>query len=88
MSPTPSSTRWRARETLKNSNATFFSVNSDSASCAGCTAFAARDADGGTDYLPSHGIDKLQWSVVHDITGKTGRIWPHRRPEDGWDSGP
>ncbi|MBQ6567402.1 MAG: hypothetical protein IJR93_08820 [Treponema sp.] len=35
----------------------------------------------------SHGIDKLQWSVVHDITGKTGRIWPHRRPEDGWDSG-
>ena len=93
---------------------------------AGCTAFVARDADGGTvfarnfdftyspflqlrtnpssgyasmstvnlsfagygtDYLPSQGIDKLQWSVVYDITGKTGRIWPHRRTEDGWDFG-
>lgn len=35
----------------------------------------------------SGGIDKLQWSVVYDITGRTGQIWPHRRPEDGWDFG-
>lgn len=30
-------------------------------------------------------IDKLQWSVVYNLTDKTGRIWPHRQSEKSWD---
>ena len=35
----------------------------------------------------SGAVDKLQWSVIYNITEKTGRIWPHRRPDDGWEFG-
>ncbi len=31
------------------------------------------------------GIDKLQWSVVYDLTEKSGRIWPHRNSDAAWD---
>lgn len=33
----------------------------------------------------SEGIDKLQWSVIYNLTDKTGRIWPHRDPDKSWD---
>lgn len=33
------------------------------------------------------GTDKLQWSVVYNLTDKTGRIWPHRDSEKAWDFG-
>ena len=33
----------------------------------------------------SNGIDKLQWSVVYNLTDKTGRIWPHRDSYKSWD---
>lgn len=29
--------------------------------------------------------DKLQWSVVYNLTDKTGRIWPHRDSGEAWD---
>lgn len=29
--------------------------------------------------------DKLQWSVVYNLTDKTGRIWPHRDSGKSWD---
>lgn len=29
--------------------------------------------------------DKLQWSVVYNLTDKTGRIWPHRDISEAWD---
>lgn len=29
--------------------------------------------------------DKLQWSVVYNLTDKTGRIWPHRDSGESWD---
>lgn len=29
--------------------------------------------------------DKLQWSVVYNLTDKTGRIWPHRDSDKAWD---
>lgn len=29
--------------------------------------------------------DKLQWSVVYNLTDKTGRIWPHRDTGESWD---
>lgn len=29
--------------------------------------------------------DKLQWSVVYNLTDKTGRIWPHRDAGESWD---
>ncbi len=29
--------------------------------------------------------DKLQWSVVYNLTDKTGRIWPHRDIGEAWD---
>lgn len=29
--------------------------------------------------------DKLQWSVVYNLTDKTGRIWPHRDSGGSWD---
>lgn len=29
-----------------------------------------------------NGIDKLQWSVVYNITNKTGKIWSHRNTEN------
>lgn len=29
--------------------------------------------------------DKLQWSVVYNLTDKTGRIWPHRDTGEAWD---
>ena len=29
--------------------------------------------------------DKLQWSVVYDLTGGIGRIWPYRKSELAWD---
>lgn len=31
--------------------------------------------------------DKLQWSVVYNLTDKTGRIWPHRNSSEAWDFG-
>ncbi len=30
------------------------------------------------------GIDKLQWSVVYNLTERSGRIWPHRNSDDAW----
>jgi len=30
------------------------------------------------------GVDKLQWSVVYNLTEKSGRIWPHRDSDDAW----
>lgn len=29
--------------------------------------------------------DKLQWSVVYNLTDKTGRIWPYRDTGEAWD---
>lgn len=29
--------------------------------------------------------DKLQWSVVYNLTDRTGRIWPHRDSGKSWD---
>lgn len=29
--------------------------------------------------------DKLQWSIVYNLTDKTGRIWPHRDTGESWD---
>ena len=29
--------------------------------------------------------DKLQWSVVYNLTDGTGRIWPHRKSSAAWD---
>lgn len=29
-------------------------------------------------------IDKLQWSVVYNLTENTGRIWPHRNSNEAW----
>ena len=29
--------------------------------------------------------DKLQWSVVYNLTDKTGRRWPYRDPGEAWD---
>lgn len=31
------------------------------------------------------GVDKLQWSVVYNLTQTTGHIWPHRNEELFWD---
>lgn len=31
------------------------------------------------------GIDKLQWSVVYNLTDRTGRIWPFRASDKAWD---
>ena len=31
------------------------------------------------------GTDKLQWSVVYNLSEQSGRIWPHRSSEAGWD---
>lgn len=31
------------------------------------------------------GIDKLQWSVVYNLSEKSGRIWPHRKSENALD---
>ena len=25
--------------------------------------------------------DRLQWSVVYDLSSRSGRIWPHRKSE-------
>lgn len=36
-------------------------------------------------YDGEHGIDKLQWSVVYNLTDRTGRIWPHRDSGRKWD---
>ena len=33
----------------------------------------------------NNGIDKLQWSVVYNLTDKTGLIWPHRNSSQAWD---
>lgn len=33
----------------------------------------------------SNGVDKLQWSVVYNLTDKTGKIWPHRNINNAWD---
>lgn len=30
------------------------------------------------------GIDKLQWSVVYNISQKSGKIWPHRDSDKAW----
>ncbi len=30
------------------------------------------------------GVDKLQWSVVYNLTEKSGRIGPHRNGDDAW----
>lgn len=30
-------------------------------------------------------MDKLQWSVVYNLTDKTGRIWPYRNTGEAWD---
>lgn len=32
-----------------------------------------------------NGTDKLQWSVVYNLTEKSGRIWPHRKNNEAWD---
>ena len=29
--------------------------------------------------------DRLQWSVVYDLSDRSGRIWPHRKSESAWD---
>ena len=29
--------------------------------------------------------DRLQWSVVYNLTDKSGRIWPHRKNGSAWD---
>ena len=29
-----------------------------------------------------NGIDRLQWSVVYNVTNKTGKIWPHRNTKN------
>lgn len=29
--------------------------------------------------------DRLQWSVVYDLTDRSGRIWPHRDSSASWD---
>ncbi len=34
--------------------------------------------------VESKGIDKLQWSVVYNLTKRSGRIWPHRMSEHAW----
>lgn len=35
--------------------------------------------------VENEGIDKLQWSVVYNLSETTGRIWPHRNSKEAWD---
>lgn len=32
-----------------------------------------------------NGEDKLQWSVVYDLSDASGKIWPHRDAAAAWD---
>ena len=36
-------------------------------------------------YNKQYKVDTLQWSVVYDLTDRSGRIWPHRTSESAWD---
>lgn len=35
--------------------------------------------------VESKGVDKLQWSVVYNLSKKDGKIWPHRMSDAAWD---
>lgn len=35
----------------------------------------------------SKGVDKLQWSVIYNLTDKNGNIWPHRKSQEAWQFG-
>ena len=33
----------------------------------------------------NEGTDKLQWSVIYNLSDETGTIWPHRDLTGAWD---
>lgn len=52
----------------------------------GCTAFVTKNENGDIifarnfdfDYAPSMQLDKLQWSVIYNLSNMSGEIWAHR----------